>query len=120
MASEQTNPISQEDQDLIRLALQAAIDGPYFPDWEFHTLIALSRSDVVQILTEWPEATVTTPWESDPALVQGIAVINVLNNLLGYPHGQWTELGTRLGTDEHEVRAVLERWLESASAPPRQ
>jgi hypothetical protein len=25
------------------------------------------------------------PWESDPALPQGIAVINVLNNLLGCP-----------------------------------
>jgi hypothetical protein len=113
--------VSQQDQDLIRLALQAAVEGPYFADWEFGALMAVDRSDIAQILTDWPNATVTTPWESDPASVQAIAVDNVLNNLLGYPHGQWAELGPRLGADPDEVRAVLQRWRASTrTLPPHQ
>lgn len=36
--------------------LRAAIQGPLFPEWEFHTLFGLSRDDVRQVEHEWPSA----------------------------------------------------------------
>ena len=113
MTPEQVKRVSQDDQDLICRALHAAVDGPYFPEWEFGALIGIDRSEVAEILADWPNATVTTSWESDPAKVQRIAVNNVLNNLIGYPHGRWAELKLRLGADPHEVRALLEHWHAS-------
>jgi hypothetical protein len=73
--------LSEVDKRIMGEALRAAADGPFFPDWEFHTLFGLERCVVRAIAHAWPEP---------PAPTEEIelAVNNTLNNLLGYPHDQ--------------------------------
>lgn len=73
--------LSSTDIHLVQECLNAAVDGPFFPDWEFHILMGLERDDVRQVASEWP-ATLN-------ADTRDLAVTNVLNNLLGYPHKKW-------------------------------
>jgi hypothetical protein len=73
--------LSEADRTIVGQALLAAADGPFFPDWEFHTLFGLERSRVRAIATAWPEL-------SAPLDEVALAVNNSLNNLLGYPHDQ--------------------------------
>ena len=92
---------------LIGGCLNAAAFDPFFPDWEFHTLFGLDRSDVVAVATEWP-----MPIKKD-AIVK-LAVQNTLNNLSGYPTRQnadvWDDF---VSVDRDQIRPLLERWIES-------
>lgn len=78
-------------------------------------MIALEREEVAAVWRAWPDATVTTTWEADGSHVQNVAVSNVLNNLLGYPHGEWEALEAELGVGETKVASLLERWREVAN-----
>ena len=103
---------------MIHRSLRAAVEGSYFPDWELQALTAFDRADLAQVLADWPEATLAMPWESDPVRVQKLAVSAVLNNLLGYPHGQWDVLRSVLGVGPDELREILERWRGVPEQPP--
>jgi PAS domain-containing protein len=72
--------IDADDRNVVKACLRAAVDGPFFPDWEFPTLFGLEREEVRQILASWPEGA--------DADTQFIAVNNALGQLLGYPHGR--------------------------------
>lgn len=79
--------LSQSESRIVGEVLRAAADGPFFPEWEFHTLFGLSREQVRRIADEWPLA-VLPPGDVT------LAVNNSLNMLLGYPHGRdevWAE-----------------------------
>ena len=66
-----------DDVALIGACLEAAVNGPFFPEWEFETLFGLSRSQVRAVSERWP-ANVADPQTE-------IAVRNTLANLCGYP-----------------------------------
>jgi hypothetical protein len=102
--------MSEDDRELIGQALEAAVDGPYFPDWEVQTLTAFERDELAVVLAAWPEAVVATPWTDDPIKTQFDAVSAVLNNLIGYPHGRSAELQDALGAGPAELTALLHRW----------
>jgi hypothetical protein len=93
--------LSASDAELIRACLAAAVDGPFFPESEFATLMGLSRPEVAAVLSAWPET-------SDPA-TQELAVNNVLNNLLGYPHGELEAWAERIPASPAEVAALFSR-----------
>jgi hypothetical protein len=94
--------LTTHERDTIRAALGAAVRGPYFPDWEFGTLIGLTRPEVADLLATWPETT-------DPD-AQDLAVNNVLLNLLAYPHGEDEALSRDVEVSGEELRAILEHW----------
>src|SRR5215472_14498052 len=73
--------LSDADKALVGQVLRAAVDGPFFPEWEFHTLFGLTRGEVRAIADTWPSVDRT-----GPDVAHGVN--NSLNNLLGYPHGQ--------------------------------
>ncbi len=87
----QTPGLTTDDQLLLGRCLRAAAEGPYFPDWEFHTLFGLTRAEVATVAKEWPGVT-------DEATTH-LAINNALNNLLGYPHGMQDRLEADLGVD---------------------
>jgi len=94
--------LSGSDLEVVRECLTAAVHGPFFPEWEFHTIFGLERDDVAEVLDRWPET-------ANPE-GQDLAVKDALNNLLGYPHGQeqaWREF---ISAQPSEVAAVLARW----------
>jgi hypothetical protein len=73
--------LSDADKAVVGQALRATADGPFFPEWEFHTLFGLARNEVRAVADAWPNVDST---DSNVAL----AVNNALTNLVGYPHGQ--------------------------------
>ncbi|GLH78874.1 hypothetical protein SSBR45G_37830 [Bradyrhizobium sp. SSBR45G] len=60
-------------------ALGAAVEGPFFPEWEFDTLFGLDRSEVRAIYEAWP----SPACNSDRLLA---AMTWSLIYLLHYPH----------------------------------
>jgi hypothetical protein len=94
--------LSPEELEIIREALLAAVRGPYFPEWEFGTLIGRTRDEVASILASWPA--------TDDPTSQDVAVNNVLLNLLGYPHGEDAALIRDVPAGPNKIRSVLERW----------
>jgi len=91
-----------DDDEVIRECLRAAVDGPFFPDWEFATLFGFERGEIRNIAERWPE------W--DDAGEQSDAVNNTLNHLLGYPINQrerWTDY---ISVSPNDVIRVYARW----------
>jgi hypothetical protein len=100
--------LSDADKTIIGQALRAAADGPFFPDWEFHTLFGLQRSEVRVIADEWPNP-------SAPPGKVALALNNSLNNLLGYPHSEdaaWTHW---ISVDRQQLNDLLVRLCGGAS-----
>lgn len=93
--------LSERDQSIIRQCLKAAVEGPFFPEWEFHTLMGLTRQEMAHVLDSWPAAA--------DERTRDLAVINALNNLLGYPHGQAESLTRLVEADPAEIEAILRR-----------
>jgi hypothetical protein len=97
--------INSLDQPTLKVAkdcLRAAIEGPFFQDWEFQTLVGVDRAMVKVVYDAWPEQTVG---QDDFAS----AVIGTMNNLLGYPHGRsdaWTEY---ISASPAQVREALDK-----------
>ncbi len=91
--------LSQDDRDVVRECLRAAVEGPFFPDWEFQTLFGLDRSEVRTVLGAWPNLD-----ESNDSV--RLAINNSFANLLGYPHGcesQWSQFISVSGRDVSRI-----------------
>ena len=95
--------IPDPDKALVGQALRAAADGPFFPDWEFHTLFGLTRSEVRAVADLWPNV----DFRSENV---HLAVNNSLNNLWGYPHGQESVWSQWLSVDRSKLRELLDTW----------
>ena len=75
------------DYKIHREALLAAVNGPFFPDWEFQTIFGLTRTEIEDIAIAFAP---DTPIAGDAAW----ALRGSIGNLIGYPHGQeaiWSE-----------------------------
>ena len=46
--------LTQAESKIVGEVLRAAANGPFFPDWEFHTLFGLERDQVRQVAVAWP------------------------------------------------------------------
>ena len=96
------NSLSAMDKVILGQALRAAADGPFFPDWEFHTLFGLERNEVRAIANGWPQ-----PAASSEEVE--IAVNGSLNNLLGYPHQQDAVWSRWVSVDRHQLNELFNR-----------
>ncbi|MGY4478916.1 hypothetical protein [Bradyrhizobium sp. USDA 3364] len=97
--------LSPAEIEIVRRSLQATVEGGFFPDWEFETLIGASRDEVREVYAAWPLQTV------EPDVFRG-AVFNSMNNLIGYPHGKEEELMVYVP----EGRAAMVQLLKRLSA----
>jgi hypothetical protein len=103
--------VSPDDERIIRDCLRAAVDGPFFPEWEFQTLIGLERDEVRGVLAKWPG---TSDVEG-----QTLAVNNVLHTLLGYPHHASGETWhAYIDASPRGVADVYSRWRSGDSLDP--
>lgn len=102
--------------DVIRKALLAALDEDVFPDWELPILVGFRRSDVQSTLDAWPFPSTDYSQPATPAReARDIIVNNVLNNLLGYPHGyRGPAFEEKFGVRESQVAEVLTIWRDDA------
>ncbi len=94
--------LSEHERSLLLASFRAAADGPFFPEWEFKTLMGFSRGDLRTLIAEWPSP-------RDPALLD-LAGNNVLNMLLAYPHREWDRWAEYSAVHPRELRPLLARW----------
>ena len=97
---------SISDYQVFRESLIAAARGPFFPDWEFHSLFGLQRTDVAAIADSFLPATALT---GDVAL----ALNNAIGNLLGYPHGQESAWHEWLSVTPEQLQVIFSKWQAS-------
>jgi hypothetical protein len=98
--------LSDVEKAILGQALRAAADGPFFPDWEFHTLFGLERGEVRAIADAWPAPT------AHPNEVTA-AVNNSLNMLLGYPHHKDAVWFQWISVDREHLNELFNRLRES-------
>lgn len=92
--------LSDGDTGIIGRALRAAVDGPFFPEWEFQTLFGLSREELGAVADSWPGHLRESATE--------VAVMNALNNLCGYPISGADQL-SRFSLDREQLAILLRK-----------
>jgi len=95
--------LNARETEVVFECLRAAAAGPFFPDWEFHTLFGLERGDVQAIVDAWPDVEETSEKVS-------LAINNSMNNLLGYPHGRPEDWPRYISVSTSEVRRIFDKW----------
>lgn len=97
--------LSPVDLQTVKQALAAAAEGPFFPDWEFETLIGADRAALRGAALAWPAL------GDDPDVAA--TVVNALGNLAGYPHGHDAELERAVPGGRDALSATLDRLLDA-------
>ena len=87
--------------------LRAASEGPFFPDWEFHTLFGLERDQVRRIAAAIPDI-------DDSSEEVALAINNAMAHLTGYPHHQEAVWSQFISVPEEEVDRVFSKWRGDA------
>lgn len=102
--------LDEKERNVVRECLRAAVDGPFFPDWEFHTIFGLTREEVKAVLMSWPELD-----ETNDSVVR--AINNSFNNLLGYPARNKQELWPNyISVSGIDLARIFDKWK---GRPPR-
>ena len=84
----------------LKESLIAAGRGPFFPDWEFATLLGFERAEILAIADSFTAAT--------PIRGEVLRALNSsLVNLLGYPHGKDSVWRQWLSFSPDQLQAVL-------------
>ena len=94
--------LTESESRVIGEVLRAAADGPFFPDWEFHTLFGLHREQVRRIASEWP-LPVLPPEDVE------LAVNNAINWLLSYPHRKHEIWADWISVDQNALNELFNR-----------
>lgn len=96
--------LDEKERDVVRECLRAAVEGPFFPEWEFHIIFGLERDDVRRVLLCWPELD-----EADKSVVR--AINNSFNNLLGYPSRNKQEIWPKfISVSGIELARIFDKW----------
>jgi len=71
---------TKEEQEIIRKCLEAVLNGPFLPDWEFSTLMGVEREELNKVINQWD----LINKENDE--IKSI-ISNTIGILTSYPHG---------------------------------
>jgi hypothetical protein len=96
--------LNDQELAIVGQCLRAAAEGPFFPDWEFQTLMGVSREELTRLALRWPSVATEREITTD-------IVVSVLNNLLGYPHGKESAWGDFIKVEPAVVSAILDAIL---------
>lgn len=97
--------LTDSEKQIIGECLRAAAFGPFFPDWEFHSLFGVDRDEAIRVAKSWPKTE-----ETD--IIAGYIINNSFNNLLGYPHRKQNEWGNYISTSPDKVYEIYNRFRE--------
>ena len=96
--------MSQTDNKaIISACLSAAANGPFFPDWEFHTLFGLTRTEVRAVAQSWAK-------DNGETEIVRTAINGSFSNLLGYPHRQDAEWSKWIPVSRDELEQIYQLW----------
>ena len=97
--------LEENEREIVKQCLRAAVEGPFFPDWEFSTLFGLERDEVRNLLESGTRL-------DDSTEIVRIAINNSFNNLTGYPHGCEKEWSKFISVSPQEVLRIFSKWRE--------
>ena len=97
---------SSADYLAYKESLVAAARGPFFPEWEFHSLFGFDRLEFEAIADSFSPG---TPLTGDVAL----ALNGAMGNLIGYPHNLEAIWHQWLSVTPVELQAIFSRWRAS-------
>jgi len=95
--------LNDAEKQTVFESLRAASDGPFFPDWEFHTLFGLERDQVRRIAAAIPDI-------DDSSKEVALAINNAMAHLTGYPHEKEAVWSQFISVPEEEVDRVYGKW----------
>jgi hypothetical protein len=96
--------LDNRERNVVGECLRAAVEGPFFPEWEFPALFGLTRDEAANVLKSWPDLD-----ERDESVI--LAINNSLNNLLGYPyHKENLEWPKFISVTKEEVARIFFKW----------
>jgi hypothetical protein len=95
--------LDERDQQMMGECLRAAAEGPFIPEWEFHTLFGLYRWEVANIAAAWPNV-------DDADEVAEAAINNSLLHLWGYPIDAKERWAEYISAPRDELERVLDEW----------
>jgi hypothetical protein len=97
--------LNEQARQIIFECLHAAVNGPFFPEWEFHTLSGLERQEIMQVAEMCPNI-------DDSNEQVNLAIHNSIGNLPGYPHGEENAWQKFISVSREEVEKVFQKWCE--------
>jgi hypothetical protein len=95
--------LTKKEKQIVLNCLHEATEGPFFPDWEFQTLIGVERDDVrlATLRLKQNASTVDDGW----------IITNILNNLTGYPHDEFERWHEHFDFSIQDAEAILTKLL---------
>jgi hypothetical protein len=96
------NELSEREHEIIHECLKAAQMEEFFPSWEFETLFGFPREYLNVTIKNWLNGQCS---HEDKKIVR-----QVLNQLLGYPHGMDKEWGSYISAPFQELLVILEKF----------
>ena len=95
--------LSDDEKVIVFEVLTASAKGPFFPDWEFHSLFGLNRNEVTAIVNSWEKI----DKESENV---NLAINNSFNNLIGYPHKKNELLPQYISASRDQLEIIFKKW----------
>jgi len=96
--------LSENECKVIHECMRAALEGPFFPEWEFELLFQISRDELAEILLRWPDLS-----DCNETNVR-LAINNSMNNLVGYPHHRFDVWDKFLSVGPDEIIRIHKKW----------
>ncbi len=97
------NQLNEKEREIIQKVFLASVNGPFFEDWEFSTLIGMERNQLTNLLESWPNYND----KDDDVLFN--AIHNCIGNLLYYPHKKEQLFNQMVSAGEKELNNLLEK-----------
>lgn len=95
--------LTDEEKRVVGECLCAAAFGPFFPDWEFHTLFGVDRDEAIRVAQSWPNVEATD-------ISVGYIINDAINNLFGYPHRKQDKWNNYISVSPKEVYAIYNKF----------
>jgi len=103
--------LNKKEKDIIKSCLKAALDGPFFPDWEFQTLFGLTKDELRIVLENYPNVKEYCNSQNEKN-DSWLAINNTLNNLLRYPHRKESEWDKWIPVSKEELLKIYKKWRD--------
>ncbi len=97
--------LTTNEINVVGECIRASLNGPFFEGESLHTLTGLEPAELEEIALAWPNV------NEDEENVQ-LAINNVLNNLLGYPHDCWDVWFEYISVTPEDLKKIYAKWLD--------
>lgn len=98
------NNLNEDEKNIALKCLIAATEGPFFPDWEFGSIMYRNRDEIKEVIDQWD----ALDKSSDEITT---IMISVINNLTGYPHGDEEALKHYVSVDAATLRKIMDKLI---------